>query len=1288
MDSQHLLVPIKVQALVIDDIVIKKTGAIEFEHRLIANDGRWSPHLQNYQPLLMSANAPGARPFFGATRKFNNSDTDQLVLDPNTNSEAVPQNQDRGVYLHWVLPAGLRHAYTPGMLDFPPLPDHWLIVRFSGNDSTLKTRAWFVDSGAVVSNSAPTNVVFAATGKYAGKRVGKVVPLEEFATVNFSGERAPAINALGTAETGSPTFTASIAENRNVFSWHDDLNDLRGTNTDKSVREGTALTYCVLGWYRDPQNEPLASPAPKVKERRDDSNKFLGWLIDPPGWSIDANSPAPLELLKRRSVFHGMVAHINYWSAETYRGTILGYPGAPSVAGTIGDSKPSFRVGVGNNAEDALVSLVSSEYSGEQKPKSLAKLQPNLCKELEAVIYRQAETLVRSWNVASSDMTVHQNWFETREAGRIWYIRPAADQSGVFPDDPAKTAAQTSVKPTEEHLALLKRLNDAQADADATSRELAALQQDLYVRWWKLVKQSKKAFANYDKEAAQCQTLVQQVEDVRRKLNDRLAVLKPLPDQLKSKLPGTLGLELKYDAAPRFWMPSDPVIVVKNSGSPSKHQFPRELPCRLPEQIVTTGKVVVKDADPTTFSTPTGVADIATAAQKHLPSCPAILSGLLNEASIVEQSIRYLVDKTAAPKKPFRDVKSWSQWTAQLVNDLTWDGDIDSYPADKVTFGPEASIIRPHRLADLWVQQPWAPLFIDWQITWFPTTQPSSAEHPFGPAWNYDTADFIPLDKESIPKEGFTMRGRSLLSPIDERIFKEPIDTLDKMLRARSNDGKKEFPPAVIDVLERYEIVWNKTLSELRQAGLMGQALTGFHQALLSRDVTMPRITPDSTRPWLRDLKDVEEKVLELLKMPGDGGITADRLAPPSPPPPTPTTKTLPFSLIRSGALRIDELWLVDDFGQFADLLGRTAARATSSGQVFHPRIRWHNDPNFFALPPRVLQPSRLNFRFTASSETPNESEPALASICGWIFYNRLDQALVLCDRKGELMGHLVIVKDPGGMRIKWEAGAGGVALSNIADKKLKDFAESLIEDTRSQKPKLVELLNLIDNSLARIRPAAAHRESILVGRPLALVSATVALELFGKAWTDPHADPTVPRGRTGDAALDALQVPVYLGDAYSVEDGLIGYFKQGAYQRIVVPQLPENVTASAYIGDQKANTLRVGFDKPEQIILLMDPWGSVQAACGIVPAKTITLAHPELNKTVAQMEASFRVGPVLFQTDKLALPTPTGNKGVWNFAGPTTDQKAAAVAALDPRYFSEHPVIATEGRLLLLNEE
>ncbi len=1280
MDSQHILVPIKVQALVIDDLVIDKSGVIEIAtKKFAANDGRWSPQLQDYQPLTNVLSTPGPRPFYGATRTYKGNPADQLVLEKT--SPALPQNKDRGVYLHWVLPAGLRHAYTPGQLDFPALPDHWLIVRFSHQDSGVKTRSWFVDGGAVVSETGSGNLLFEGVDKYVAKRVGKVVPLEEFATTNFSGARTPTpITALGNSTTGSPTFTAFIAENRNIFSWHDKLEDLRTPNAEGSVPEGTALTYLLIGWYHDPKDEPLTAAVAKVIEQSD------GWLIDPLGWLVQTN---PVDLLKRRSVFHGMVAHINYWSANTYKGQMLGYPGSPPVPGVLRKAPPSFTVGVGNNAEDALVSLVSSSYSGEQEGSVLAKTQPNLWKALEAVIYRQTESLVRSWNVAPRDITVHQNSFATRDAGKIWSILPKADNESAFPKDAEQTARQTKIRPTDEQLAKLKELNSIQSDVDATSRELAALQQDLYARWWRLCAKTRDRLARgIETEEKDCRDLVKDVSEVRARLNLQLQQLQPLPDQLKKTLPPEL--ELKYDAAPRFWLPADPVIVVKNCGCPTKHRFPRRLPCRLPEQIASLGEVVVKK-ERKSFDTPAGVAEIAAAAQKHLPSCPTVLTALLNEGSIVEQAIADLASRTLPDGKRFDDADTWRLWTQQLDHDLTWDGNLKSFPQNEVNFGkPGALNIRAYRLADLWEEQPWSPLFLDWQITWFPTTQSTTAENPFGPTWTFGEADFAPLNRESIPQKGYTVRGRSLLSPIDERIFKEPIDTLRELLDEKKQpDQKSVFTPAVKEVLTRYETVWDKTLKELSSAGLMGQALSGFHQSLLRRDVLLPRITPDSTRPWLGNatLKTLEDDVRKAFETRDESGLIGERLAPPAAA--TPTSTAPLFSILRAGALRIDELWLIDDFGQSADLLGLTAARSKNTGQVFHPRMRWHNDQSVVAMPPRVLQPVRLNFRFTPDPDDKNvkQGDPALKPICGWLFFNRLDQALVLCDRHGDLMGHLVITKDDRGRCVSWDPGAGGVALDKITNPSLQSFAKSFIQTTPIENPKLVELLNLIDTTLERIRPAAARHNTVLVGRPLALVYATMGLELFGKAWADPN-ERVVARPGTGNAALDALRVRVNLGDLHNVEDGLIGYYKGGAYDRVVVPQLSDHIKASKYISDPKTDSVQVGFGAPDRITMLMDPWGSVQAACGLVPAKTISLAHAELDQTVTQLETSFRVGPVLLQGDKIALPTPTGDKGIWNFSGPVTNQAASTVVSLDPKFLGDQPVVVTEGRLLLLNEE
>jgi hypothetical protein len=1270
-NGKHLLVPIKVQALVIDDLAIRRSIALQDGKKYFAGDGKWSPLAQDYRLLVNSLSAPGPKPFYGASRTFKGQPAEQLVL-PATSSALPKMEKHRGVYLHWVLPSGLRHAYKPGSLDFPALPDQWLIVRFCRRGAEpQQTKAWFVDSSLVAGSDDTTNLIFAGSNKYETRQVGKVVELDQFVPADPQAKRTT-ITATGNSLTGSPTFTAFVAENRNIISWHDNLEDLR----KQGLLKETALSYLLLGWYRDEQNEPLKVIPIHLKDKNPLEPLDAPAVLKAMGWTLDSTVPVPDDLLKYRSIFHGMVAHINYWNSDTYKGQMLGYPGSPSVEGVSRSTPPSFKVGIGNNAEDALVSLVSSEYSGKQGA-------PNLWKALEAVVYHQPETLVGSWNTAPRDHTVHQGWFSQLEAGKVWAIQPSPKNEGMFPSDPDKVAEETAVKPTSEQLADLKQLNELQSAADAIGREITALQQDLYARWWKLCDKSRDKSVQLDMDETACRTLIGRISTLRSQLDELLSRLGPLPEALKAKLPKEL--ELRFDSAPRFWTPADPVIVVKNCGLPTKHQFPHSLPCRLPEQIIVAAKVVVEKT-PHPFDTADGVTEITAAVQKHFVPQSESLTSLLKEGSLVEQAISDLATRTLPTDKKFFSAVQWQTWTARLVNDLTWDDKSDSRPLDEIQFVKSDTLnVSPHRLAELWVKQPWSPLFLDWQITWFPT--PNSGQG-FGPAWQLNEHDYQVSDKQPVPTKGVTVRGRSLLTPVDGSLFEKPIETLRELLEGKpTKDSISTFPKAVAEILRRYKSSWDTALEELKSAGLMGQALTGFHQALMRRDVTLPRIMPDSARPWVarEELKSLEAEVKTMLDMPDKEALTSERLAPP-----IYTDSKMPFTMIREGAFQLDELWLIDDFGQWADLLRGTSTGGALS-PVFHPRVRWHEDRFAVAMPPRITQPVRLNFRFTAADNrlVESDSDPALSPICGWIFYNPLDQALVLCDKDGQLVGELVITERQKQFRINWQAGASNIALDDVRNPSLKAFAKALVETTPTQNPKLHALLNLIDHALERIRPAAARRDMALFGRPLALVSAGLGLELFGKAWTnldDPPAA-TRPEG-TGDKTLDALRLRVNLGCSHNTEDGLIGFFKAGVYDRIVPAQLPKKIESSDYVASPENNFIEVGFGAPESITMLIDPWGSVQAAVGIVPAKTITLAHANLDKTLAQMEASFRVGPVLLQADRLAMPTPVSDKGSWNFCGPLTNNAAAVIVPSDPKYFSDKPVVATEGRLLLLTTE
>src|SRR6185369_488769 len=198
--------------------------------------------------------------------------------------------------------------------------------------------------------------------------------------------------------------------------------------------------------------------------------------------------------------------------------------------------------------------------------------------------------------------------------------------------------------------------------------------------------------------------------------------------------------------------------------------------------------------------------------------------------------------------KKFDTVDLWQTWVEQLVKALNWDGKRETFTGASVSFDKPG--VKPEHLAALWKQQPWEPLFLDWQVTWFSLAYLAPTEDGFGPIWPLRNFDYVPLDKQSIPAKGYTFKGRTLLSPIDGRILKEPIDTLRALLHG-GNQERNAFPTAVVEVLKRYDVVWGKSLAQLGASGLMGQALTGFHQALLRRDVTLPRVLPDPARPWI-----------------------------------------------------------------------------------------------------------------------------------------------------------------------------------------------------------------------------------------------------------------------------------------------------------------------------------------------------------------------------------------------------------------------------------------------------
>jgi hypothetical protein len=217
-----ILVPITVRALVVDDRIVNSARPIvdDLTKRKLPGDGRWSPAAPDYRLVLNSLSAPGPAPFLGAAR----TDREPML----TPEAALPARSDRGVHLHWVLPAAMRRSWKPQEVALPPLPDRWLIVRFARTPDASEdpaADAWFLDAARVLDSSDRSGAcLIIPTADGAGREVahvGRATPLAALDPAKLSGGRRTALSAIGNRHTASLTFTAAVAECRNVLSWHD-----------------------------------------------------------------------------------------------------------------------------------------------------------------------------------------------------------------------------------------------------------------------------------------------------------------------------------------------------------------------------------------------------------------------------------------------------------------------------------------------------------------------------------------------------------------------------------------------------------------------------------------------------------------------------------------------------------------------------------------------------------------------------------------------------------------------------------------------------------------------------------------------------------------------------------------------------------------------------------------------------------------------------------------------------------------------------------------------------------
>lgn len=1155
--------------------------------------------------------------------------------------------RNRGVYLMWTLPAALRHGAqgADGTLSFPFVPNRWLVVRVyrpagAGPEPavTPQVAAWVVQSDALNSSTGsfyadPTQSTLTQTPLGAKVPIMPASPWQEPA--------ATTAYFLKAVAESNPAFAAYQPFNQNIFSIHDDL-------ATQAIGAGT-LSYFVQGWYSDPAADVLA-----------------GWPDGQPG-----------------SAFVDLLARLGWKVADAaagtrssaYHGAVFGVPWAPN-----GSPPPSPKDGakpqiaIGNTGVDAIVAFVEAAFGapGVAPPAGIAPRQA--ADLLEAFQYNLLPALSQAGGEEQIERAIRNQWFGSAAAGTAWTIVDAPIAPGAPPPDLISAAEQAN------ETAWLAALNGAQAQFDRISRELMATQRRLFELWWK--QQAADAIAGelgyfpWNTSPDQFEQALDPTDPngLIATARDQLAQLATLAAQIPSATDSVTldqaivdfaaaknlppSRQLKAVAGPRFWTAVEPVMVISGTAHTMTLDPDTTLACRWPTEVVGG------------LNLSTGVGDpaFAVSAAALAPFRPAVAWANLPPVSAALFAEFFLLDPVNAPL------------LAKAAGQSLTSDQLAALAASMAAPRPSAGTV-PAVLAPFPWTQPWQPLYLDWEATWYPI--PFVNEHA-QPNWVFDGADYDVVPGVAQPPAG-VLTGRSVLTPKPSFEFKARIDQFVR-------DHPDSAAATALQAIENL-------VATVDQWDFLSQALSGITMELASWN-PVPTLLPPTT-PLSGGTQSLADLVGAQAQCPPNP-LLARRGRMRVPPPST-------FEGLRGGQLSFARLAIVDVFGQTLEIVtGQTASQTgilTGDGlQVTRP-IASLDAAGLAQLPPRLLQPARLNFQFVPGAD----GNPIL----GWVLPNHVDGSLAVYGADGTLYGALApAVNAAGATYVFWwpapDTPYPSLASLAVAQAQLGGFLSALQAAGPSA---LAEFQAAIDETLWAVDPLGDRSDtflSVLLGCPLAVVAASLSLELQAAAWCDP-AWPYTFMSPPPDPLFLNYSFPVQLGNLASRQDGLLGYFVDSRYatfNAVHVPQPgPDDPPLSGYLAQIGAgNWINLQFAASDagpahSLVLIMDPRAAVHAQCGILPTKEVTLVPDWVDHALAAMKATFRTGPVLAETrqiiqqgeatavDALLLPSPAERHGAWQWRQLAADG-SWPVTTLGPTdaqaVFPDPPPILRDGVLQL----
>lgn len=1154
-----------------------------------------------------------------------------------------------GINLLWTLPYGLRsgHSQEDGSLSFPLLPNRWVILRSyvpATGPATPQLTAFVLESdflgGPDTATSAYPDPDEPGTIVWIGRRYD----IGGWTGVDVTAE--PFLRAVGP---GNVTFTATYQNLLNVFALQD-----RPSDSDLG-----AYTYLVAGWY---------SPIPVPDGQQWWSDPLLGVTPERPDGFATAEQWSDLLARFLWQVGDGSAGALAAAQAD-WRAWQQGHPAKPGDVPAIqlayasqllchggvwgiewqgvGHLYPQQTAGkqvvaaVGNNPTEALGAWLGSVLP-EPTPG-----EPTVERLIEAFQSGQISTFTD--DEVAFESARHTAEFGRSNGGTVWTV-VAPTQT-----DPAQSegAANQSVPLDPTATAYLVRLNAEQAALDQQSRVLASQQAELYWLWY-LLQSADDPKIQQGIDALQ--TALQETADAiatSRRLTD--AAQADLVSYLASLPPPGNDWLVQPATNLRFGAPNDPVVLIAGAGLDDKLASPgafdggdSNLITRFTGQFVSGLEVAYGG------SSAVVTAELVAAAVQ-LPTAPGPLppevSDLWLEALLLDPSaglfLAGLFFQNAQPPLPpptpdqLRAVAAILQKQQTLPLNAVQDLALDS-AALAVAAGIQGTY--PEALSFTAWEQPWTPLCMDWQVSWFPTSQTPAGALA---GWQLGEIDWE-WTGASISGTGVTYMGRTTLNARTALGLQQQIE---QFIQTSPEYGQ-------LPIAEQQEL--QEIVATLGQWDVITQALGDLGQRLLMRQpaITGP-ITPEGVAA---------------------AAGSVDRYAP---------LPRSPFFPIRSGHLLINRLWIVDVFGQ--------RLSAAPDGQNVVPQIAeplvTPGQPSYVQLPPRLTQPARLDFALLQADDDAirTNSSDATSPVAGYLIPNYLDGSLAVFDAAGGSQGEVQPILLDSGAGLRWDLAPGTSAPlgapPNVSNPGLNAHVLALVDALlrlgSQGTDALGGLLALMDGTQWLVDPQGQQEQgnlAALIGRPMAVVRASIALEPQGlPAWNESFAAARsyAASGSQTDG-FTAVDFSVRIGDLGFAQNGVIGYFLDDDYTRLYAvygyQPLPLGVHKALTRSGGRDALLRLaggtpfagggtgGFvvldgliplaadGTPRLLTLLLSPRGTIPAISGSLPSIQLTLPPGPTTAAFAAMQLTFRTGPLLTNPTQLRMPLPADIRGRWSW--------------------------------------